>query len=99
MQAKARAAQESCGKQGEIEQGGMCHSHSRKTQLQLRREAMRGHVLMANAFEDFSIRHCRRAGGFTGETTHALGRVKVCPLILRQSSRRFFTPQTQSSAR
>ena len=99
MHLEARAAQKSGRQQGEIEQGGMRHSHGRKTQLQLRREAMRGDVLVTNAFEDLTIRHRRRTGRLTGETTDTFCGVKIRPLILGQSSRRFLTPQPQTTTR
>jgi hypothetical protein len=83
MHAEPRTAQESGWQHGEIEQnrpGDRCGCQSKR---ELWFEAMRGDVLVTNMFEDFTIRHCRWTGRFTGETTHTLSGVKIRPLVLR----------------
>jgi hypothetical protein len=99
MHAEARASQESGRKQGEIEQDRTRDRRRRQSERELWFEAMRCDVLVTNMLEDITIRHRRRAGRLTGETTHTFSGVKVRPLILRQSSCRFLTPQTQSPTR
>jgi hypothetical protein len=83
MHAEARASQESGRKQGEIEQDRTRDRRRRQSERELWFEAMRGDVLMTNMLEDFTIRHCRWTGRFTGETTHTLSGVKIRPLVLR----------------
>jgi len=99
MHAKARASQESCGQHGEIEQHRLRDRCGCQSEREFWFEAMRGDVFMTNMLEDFSIRHRRWTSSFTGETTDTFSGVKVRPLILRQSSCRFLTPQAQSSTR
>jgi hypothetical protein len=99
MHTEARAAQESGRQQGEIEQDRTRDRCRCQSERELWFEAMRCDVLMANVLEDFAIRHRCRAGSFTGEATDTLRGVKVRPLVLRQPSCRFLTPQTQSPTR
>jgi hypothetical protein len=99
MQAEAGTAQKSSRKQGEIEQHRVCDRCRGESERELGFEAMRGDVFMTNMLEDFTIRHRRWTGRLAGETTDTLGRVKVRPLILRQSSCCFLTPQTQTTTR
>ena len=96
---QSETAQQSRGQQGKIEQSLIRNGDGSEAQRPLRREAMRGNVLMTDALEDFAIRHIGRAGGFTSKAANTLRRVKICPLILRQAPRRLLAPQAQATAR
>jgi hypothetical protein len=99
MHAEPRASQEPRWQHGEIEQHRARYRCGCQSKRKLWLEAMRSDVLMTNMLEDLTIRHRRGAGRFTGEATHTFSGVKVRPFILRQSSCRFLTPQTQSPTR
>jgi hypothetical protein len=99
MHAEPSASQEPCRQHGEIEQHRMRDRRRCESERELWFEAMRCDVFMTNMLEDLTIRHRRGTGRFAGETTDTFSGVKVRPLVLLQSSRRFLTPKAQTTTR
>ena len=99
MRQHAHATDDSCRQHRQIEQPRSTRQRSGHAKLQRCACSSACHMGMPSLFKNFTVRHVGGAGGFTGQTANAIFRVFRSPGFGFKSPFRFFTPQSQPTAR
>jgi hypothetical protein len=98
VKAETGLPQDPAGEQGQVEQGRDGHGGRGETKRHLWLGAMGDDVLVPDPLEDLPIRHRGRTGGLTREASDAFLGVKIGPLVWREATGRFLTPQPEAAA-